>query len=131
MREGGRAGGRADEPALSLSLTSACNPYCKRIPRAQDNTSHVFCPLVFHLAPTHLGWARSDNFTRRSRDPGVETPTASFVVRVVPRCPGCASNFFRSKRNFFSEKRPKYKKNSAHPSSCVVDADSGSICLLS
>jgi hypothetical protein len=56
MREGGRAGGRADEPArsLSLSLANACNPYCKRIPLAQDNTSRGF-PLVFHLAPTHLG----------------------------------------------------------------------------
>jgi hypothetical protein len=34
--EGRRAGGRADEPAhsLSLSLTNACNPYCKRIPLA-------------------------------------------------------------------------------------------------
>jgi hypothetical protein len=40
---------------LSLSLANACNPYCKRIPLAQDNTSHV-SPLVFHLAPTHLGW---------------------------------------------------------------------------
>jgi hypothetical protein len=55
MREGGRARGRADEQALSLSLANACNPYYKRIPLAQDNTSHV-SPLVFHLAPTHLGW---------------------------------------------------------------------------
>ena len=55
MREGGRAGGRADEQARSLSLANACNPYCKRIPLAQDNTSRVF-PLVFHLVPTHLGW---------------------------------------------------------------------------
>jgi hypothetical protein len=41
MREG-RAGGRADEQAHSLSLANACNPYCKRIPLAQDNTSRVF-----------------------------------------------------------------------------------------
>jgi hypothetical protein len=39
---------------LTLSLASACNPYYERIPLAQDNTSRVF-PLVFHLAPTHLG----------------------------------------------------------------------------
>jgi hypothetical protein len=45
-------GRRAD----SLSLANACNPYCKRIPLAQDNTSRVPPPLVFHLAPTHLGW---------------------------------------------------------------------------
>jgi hypothetical protein len=64
MREGGRAGGRADEHALSLylSLASACNPYCKRIPLAQDNTSHGFLPLVFHLAPTHLGWDTQRQF---------------------------------------------------------------------
>jgi hypothetical protein len=31
---------------------------------------------VFHLAPTHLGRARSDKFTRRSRDPpGSKMPT--------------------------------------------------------
>jgi hypothetical protein len=54
MREG-RAGEGADEQPHSLSRTSACNPYYERIPLAQDNTSRVF-PLVFHLAPTHLGW---------------------------------------------------------------------------
>jgi hypothetical protein len=54
MRKG-HAGERADEHAHSLSLTNACNPYYERIPLAQDNTSRVF-PLVFHLAPTHLGW---------------------------------------------------------------------------
>jgi hypothetical protein len=32
MQEGGRAGGWADGQALSLSLTNACNPYCKRTP---------------------------------------------------------------------------------------------------
>jgi hypothetical protein len=33
-------------------------------------------PLVFRLAPTHLGWDTQRQFTRRSRDPpGVETPT--------------------------------------------------------
>jgi hypothetical protein len=62
MREG-RAGGRADEPAhFSLSLANACNPYCKRIPLAQDNTSRGFPPFVFHLAPTHLGWDTQRQF---------------------------------------------------------------------
>jgi hypothetical protein len=62
MREG-RAGERADEQAhsLSLSLSNACNPYYERIPLAQDNTSRVF-PLVFHLAPTHLGWDTQRQF---------------------------------------------------------------------
>jgi hypothetical protein len=53
MREGRRVGGRADEQALSLSLANACNPYCKRIPLARDNTSHVFPPCV----PSGLGHA--------------------------------------------------------------------------
>jgi hypothetical protein len=71
MREGRRAGGRADEPAhtLSLSLASACNPYCKRIPLAQDNMSHVPPPLCSISRQPIWAGARSDNFTRRSRDP--------------------------------------------------------------
>jgi hypothetical protein len=56
MREG-RAGERADEQdhSLSLSLANACNLYYEHTPLAWGNTSRVF-PLVFHLAPTHLGW---------------------------------------------------------------------------
>jgi hypothetical protein len=74
MREG-RAGGRADEQARSLSLANACNPYYERIPLAQDNTSHV-SPLVFHLAPTHLGWDMQRQFYSSVQGPpGVETPT--------------------------------------------------------
>jgi hypothetical protein len=53
MREG-RTGGRADGQARSLSLASACNPYYGRIPRRRI-TRAAFSPLVFHLAPTHLG----------------------------------------------------------------------------
>jgi hypothetical protein len=70
MREG-RARGRADEEArsLSLSLANACNPYCKRIPLAQDNTSHVFLSCVPSRAnPSGLGHGATI-FTRRSRDP--------------------------------------------------------------
>jgi hypothetical protein len=55
VREG-RAGGRADEQAHSLSLASASNPYYERIPPAQDNTSHVFPPCVPSRAnPSGLG----------------------------------------------------------------------------
>jgi hypothetical protein len=75
VREGsGRAGGRADGQALSLSLSlaNACNPLLQAHPPwAQDNTSRgsPFFPLVFHLAPTHLGWDTQRQFTRPSRDP--------------------------------------------------------------
>jgi hypothetical protein len=72
IREGGRAGGRADEQARSLSLSpaNACNPYCKRIPPlAQDNTSCGLPPLCsISRQPIRAG-TRSDNFTHRSRDP--------------------------------------------------------------
>jgi hypothetical protein len=60
---------------LTLSLANACNPYYERIPLAQDNTSRVL-PLVFHLAPTHLGWDTQRQFYSSVHGPpGVETPT--------------------------------------------------------
>jgi hypothetical protein len=68
MREG-HAGGRADEQARSLSLANACNPYYERIPLAQDNTSRVFPPLCSISRQPIWAGTRSDNFTRRSRDP--------------------------------------------------------------
>jgi hypothetical protein len=64
-----REDGLTNRLTLSLSLASACNPYCKRIPLAQDNTRHVLPPLCsISLQPIWAG-TRSDNFTRRSRDP--------------------------------------------------------------
>jgi hypothetical protein len=58
MRGGRRTGARADEQALSLSLANACNPYCKRIPLVQDNTSRGFPPCVPSRAnPSRLGHA--------------------------------------------------------------------------
>jgi hypothetical protein len=74
MREG-RAGGRADEQAHSLSLASACNPYYERIPWRRI-TRAVFSPLCSISRQPIWAGTRSDNFTHRSRDPpGVETPT--------------------------------------------------------
>jgi hypothetical protein len=75
FRREGHAGERADEQAHSLSLANACNPYYELIPLAQDNTSCVF-PLVFHLAPTHLGWdTQRQIYSSVQGPPGVETPT--------------------------------------------------------
>jgi hypothetical protein len=75
MREG-RAGGRADEQARSLSPsrtlvtpTASASPW-RRITRA------TFSTLVFHLAPTHLGWDTQRQFYSSVQGPpGVETPT--------------------------------------------------------
>jgi hypothetical protein len=70
MREGGRAGGRADEQARSLSLANACNPYCKRIPPWRRITRAAFFPPLCSISRQPI-WTgiRSDNFNRRSRDP--------------------------------------------------------------
>jgi hypothetical protein len=60
---------------LSLSLANACNPYYEHSPLAWGNTSRVF-PLVFHLAPTHLGWdVQRQIYSSVQGPPGVETPT--------------------------------------------------------
>jgi hypothetical protein len=37
---------------LTLSLSNACNPYYEHPPREIIQAAF---PLVFHLAPTHLG----------------------------------------------------------------------------
>jgi hypothetical protein len=74
-------GERADEQAHSLSLANACNPYYECIPLAQDNTSRVF-PLVFHLAPTHLGWdTQRQIYSSVQGPPGVETPTTCMTTK--------------------------------------------------
>jgi hypothetical protein len=81
VRGGGRAGGRADEQAHSLSPSrTLVTPYCKRIRPGRRTTRAavplIVFPLVFRLAPTHLGWDTQRQFTRRCRDPpGVETQT--------------------------------------------------------
>jgi hypothetical protein len=85
MREG-RAGGRADEQTHSLSPsrtlvtpTTSASPW-RRITRA------VFSPLVFHLAPTHLGWdTQRQIYSSVQGPPEVETPTTTYVAS---RCLG-------------------------------------------
>jgi hypothetical protein len=74
MREVGRAGGRADEQArsLSLSLSPSRTPVtltASASPLAQDNTSHGLPPLCSVSRQPIWAGTRSDNFTRRSRDP--------------------------------------------------------------
>jgi hypothetical protein len=64
-----REDGLTNRLSLSLSLANACNPYCKRIPLAQDNTSHVPPPLCSISRQSIWAGTCSDNFTRRSRDP--------------------------------------------------------------
>ena len=72
--KGGRAGGWADEQALSLSPSrTLVTPYCKRIrPGWRITRAAVpFFPLVFHLAPTHLGWDTQRQFySSVQRPPG-------------------------------------------------------------
>jgi hypothetical protein len=79
IQEGGHAGGRADERALSLSLSpsrTVVTPTASAPTLAQDNTSRGFSPFVFHIAPTHLGWDTQRQFYSSVQGPtGVETPT--------------------------------------------------------
>jgi hypothetical protein len=80
----------ADSLSLSPSRTLV-TPYCKRIRLGRRTTRGrsfplLFSPLVFHLAPTHLGWDTQRQFTRRSKDPpGVETPTVGASGRGLLR----------------------------------------------
>jgi hypothetical protein len=80
--EGGRAGGRADEQALSLSPSrTLVTPYCKRIHSGAGQHEAAVSPSVFRLAPTHLGWGTQRQFTRRSSDPrgrNVDTYNSEF-----------------------------------------------------
>jgi hypothetical protein len=69
--------------SLSLSLANACNPYYERIPWRRI-TRAAFSPLVFHLAPTHLGWdTQRQLYSLVQGPPGVKTPTGRSTK--VPR----------------------------------------------
>jgi hypothetical protein len=79
-RREGRTGERADEQAHSLSLSrTLVTLTTSALPLSQDNTRHVF-PLVFHLAPTHLGWdTQRQIYSSIQGPPGVETSTLLFI----------------------------------------------------
>jgi hypothetical protein len=107
MREGGRAGGQADEPAhalslsLSLSLANACNPYCKRTPLWRRITrATVFPPFVFHLAPTHLGWGTQRQFYSSVQGPPGSKRRQYATKLVVVLC--CFSGSMAEKTLAFS-----------------------------
>jgi hypothetical protein len=107
MREG-RVGGRADEQARSLSPsrtpvtpTASASPWC-RITRA------VFPPLCSMSRQPIWAGTRSDNFTRRSRDPPGSKRRQ--LARQVGACCVLTSNFPLSSRwvvssNLFSPGR--------------------------
>jgi hypothetical protein len=90
MKKGGHAGGRADEQALSLSLSlaNACNPLLQAHPPwAQDNTSRgsLFPPCVPSRAdPSGLGHTTTI-YSSVQGPPGVETPTVGAPGRGLLR----------------------------------------------
>jgi hypothetical protein len=88
---------------------NACNPYCKRIPLVQDNTSRGFAPPLCSISrqPIWAG-ARNDNFTCQSRDP--QGSKRRQLARQVGACCVLMNNFSLSSRwvvssNLFSPGR--------------------------
>jgi hypothetical protein len=72
--EGGRAGERANEQALSLSLATLVTPTTST-PLVQDNTSHI-PPCVPSCAnPSRQGHAATNLLVGPGTPPGSETPT--------------------------------------------------------
>jgi hypothetical protein len=70
MREGHRLRGRADEPAPSLSPSrTLVTPTASASPWRRITRAAVFPPLCSISRQPIWAGARSDNFTRRSRDP--------------------------------------------------------------
>jgi hypothetical protein len=103
-----REDGLTNRLTLCLSLASACNPYCKRIPLAQDNTSHVLPPLCSISRQPIWAGTRSDSFTRRSSDPPGSKRRQ--LARQVGACCVLTNNFPLSSRwvvssNLFSPGR--------------------------
>jgi hypothetical protein len=87
VREGVRAGGRADGQALSLSLANACNPLLQvHPPWAQDNTSRGSLPpcVPSRADPSGLGHAATI-YSSVQGPPRVETPTVGALGRGLLR----------------------------------------------
>jgi hypothetical protein len=102
--------------APSLSLANACNPLLQAHPPwAQDNMRPQFpltiFPLVFRLAPTHLGWDTQRQFTRRSRDPPGSKHRQ--LARQVGACCVLTNSFSSSSRWVVSS-------NLSNPGQCSV-----------
>jgi hypothetical protein len=88
MRGGGRAGGRADEPAhtLSLSPAKACNPYYKLIPPWRRITrAAVLPPCVPSRANPSGLWHATTILLVGPGTPGVEMPTVGAPGRGMLR----------------------------------------------
>jgi hypothetical protein len=93
---------------LSLSLASACNPYCKCILPWRRTTRATFPPLCFVLCQPIWVGARSGNFTCRSKDPPGSKRRQ--LVRQVGACCVLTNNLSLSSRwvvssNLFSPGR--------------------------
>jgi hypothetical protein len=83
---GGRAGGRADERALSLSPSRMLvTPTASAPTLVQDNTSRGFPPLCSISRQPIWARARSDNFTSRSRDPPGSKHRQACLIRAGDR----------------------------------------------
>jgi hypothetical protein len=95
LHAGGSRGGMSkNEQAHSLCLANACNPYYEH-PLVRDNTSRVF-PLCSISRQPIWTEARSDKFTRRSRDP--PGPKRRQLARQVGACCVLTNNFPLSSR---------------------------------
>jgi hypothetical protein len=66
--------------SLSLSLANACNPYYDH-PLVRDYTSRVLPLCSISRQPIWAG-ARSDKFTRRSRDPRVRNADIIIIITI-------------------------------------------------
>jgi hypothetical protein len=84
MREVAREDGLTNRLAHSLSPSrTLVTPTASASPWSKITRATVF-PLVFHLAPTHLGWDTQRQFYSSVQGPPeVETPTPSYLMRTI------------------------------------------------
>jgi hypothetical protein len=87
LHAGGRRVARENEltNGLTLSLVNACNPYYEHTPWRGITRAARF-PLLFHLAPTHLGWDAQRQIYSSVQGPrGVKTSTVGAPGRGLLR----------------------------------------------